>query len=63
MATSADELQTVAYRLNRIARKYKMTISSKKAKSISMCGNRIERVKIVINSNIIEMASYFKYPG
>jgi hypothetical protein len=32
MATSEDELQTVAYHLNLIARKYKMTISSTKTK-------------------------------
>jgi hypothetical protein len=30
MATSEDDLQTVAHRLNLIARKYKMTISSAK---------------------------------
>jgi len=30
IATSEDELQTIAYHLNLIARKYKMTISSKK---------------------------------
>jgi len=30
MATSEDELQTMAYHLNLIARKYKMTISSTK---------------------------------
>ena len=28
MATSVDELQSMAYRLNIIARKYRMTISS-----------------------------------
>jgi hypothetical protein len=28
MATSEDDLQTMAYHLNHIARKYKMTISS-----------------------------------
>jgi hypothetical protein len=54
MATSEDELQTMAYRLNLIARKYKMTTSSTKTKSVAMCGNRIQRVKIVINDNIIE---------
>ena len=30
MATSEDDLQTMAHRLNLIARKYKLTISSKK---------------------------------
>jgi hypothetical protein len=32
MATSEDELQTVAYHLNLIARKYKMNISNIKTK-------------------------------
>jgi len=32
MATSEDELQTMAYHLDLIARKYKITISSTKAK-------------------------------
>ena len=63
MATSEDELQTVAYHLNIIARKYKMTISSIKTQSIAMCGNHIQRVKIVINDNIIERVTDFKYLG
>jgi len=42
MATSEDELQTVAYHLNLIARKYKMATSSTKTKSMAMCGNYIE---------------------
>jgi len=44
----------MAYHLNFIARKYKMTISSTKTKSLAMWGNYIQRVKIVINDNIIE---------
>jgi hypothetical protein len=32
MATSEDELQTMAYHLNLIARKYKMTITCTKTK-------------------------------
>ena len=32
MATSEDDLQTMAHHLNLIARKYKITISSKKIK-------------------------------
>jgi len=51
MATSEDELQTVAYQLNLIARKYKMTISSTKTKSMAVCGNHILRVKIVIKQH------------
>ena len=58
MATSEDELQTMAYRLNIIARKYRMTISSTKTKSMAMQGNHIQRVKIVINDNIIEQVTF-----
>jgi len=37
MATSEDDLQTVAHHLNLIARKYKMTISSKdKGKAVPL---------------------------
>ena len=53
----------MAYHLNIIARKYKMTISSTKTKSRAMWGNHIQRVKIVINENIIEQVTYFKYLG
>jgi len=63
MATSEDDLQTMAYHLNLIARKYKMTISSTKTKSMSMWGNHVQRVKIVINDNIIEQVTDFKYLG
>jgi beta-xylosidase len=54
MTTSEDELQTVAYHLNLKARKYKMNISSIKTKSMAMCGNHIQRVKIVTHDNPIE---------
>ena len=40
-----------------MARKYKMTISSTKTKSMAMLGNHIQRVKIVINDNIIEQVT------
>ena len=58
MATSEDDLQTMAYHLNLIARKYKMTISSTKTKSMAMWGNHIQRVKIVIN---VKIQFFFKY--
>ena len=32
-------------------------------KSMAMCGNHIQRVKIVINDNIIEEVTDFKYLG
>ena len=49
--------------MNLIARKYKMTISSTKTKLMAMWGNHIQRVKIVINDNIIEQVTDFKYLG
>ena len=63
MATSESELQTMAYHLNLIARNYKMTISSTKRKLMAMWRNHIQRVKIVINDNIIEQVTDFKYLG
>jgi len=58
IATSEDELQTTSYHLNLIARKYKM-ISSTKTKSMAIWRNHIQRVKIVINDNIIEQVNRF----
>ena len=63
MATSEDDLQKMAYHLNLIARKYNMIISSTKTKSMAMCGNQIQRVKIVINDITIEQVTDFKYLG
>ena len=63
MATSDDDLQTMAHHSNFITRKYKMTISSTKTKSMAMWGNHIHGVKIVINDNIIEQVTDFKYLG
>jgi hypothetical protein len=40
-----------------------MIISSKKTKSMAMWGNHIQSVKIVINDNIIEQVTDFKYEG
>ena len=34
-----------------------------KSKSMAMWGNNIKRVKIVINDNIIEQVTHFKYLG
>ena len=55
MATSEDELQTMAYHLNLTARKYKMNLSSTKKNSLATCWNCIQVVKIV------EQLSDFKY--
>ena len=63
MATSEDELQTMAYHLNIKVRKYIMTISSTKTKSMAMWRSHIQRVKIVINENITEQVTDFKYLG
>ena len=40
-----------------------MTISSTNTKAMAMWGNHIQRVKIVINDNIIEQVTDFKYLG
>jgi len=53
----------MAHHLKLIARKYKMTISSTKTKSMTMWGNHIQGVKIEINDNIIEQVTDFKYLG
>ena len=63
MATSEDDQQTMAHPLNLIARKYKMTISSTKTKSMATWGNHIQGAKIEINDNIIESGTDFKYLG
>ena len=63
MAISEDDLQTMTHHLNLIARKYKMTISSTKTKSMTMWGKHIQRKTIVINDNIIEQVADFKYLG
>jgi hypothetical protein len=56
----ADEQQTSQTVLLLTARKYKMTIFSTKTESMSMWGgNHIQRVKIVINDNIIEQVTDF----
>ena len=41
MATPENDLQTMAYHLNLIATKYKLTISSTKTKAMAMWGNHI----------------------
>jgi hypothetical protein len=63
MATLEDELQTMAYHLNIMTCKYKITISTTKTKPLEMCGNNIQRVKCVINNNIIEQITGFQYLG
>jgi hypothetical protein len=63
MATCEDELQKMAYHLNLIARKFKMIIFSTKTKSMAMCGNNIQRLKMVIDDKIIEQVTEFKYLG
>jgi hypothetical protein len=40
-----------------------MTISSTETNSMAMWGNHMQRVKIVINYNIIEQVTDFKYLG
>jgi hypothetical protein len=60
VAKSEHDLQTMAYQLNFIARKF-MIISSTKTKAVATWGNHIQRVKTVINDGIIEQVVEFKY--
>jgi len=53
MATSKDDLQTMAYHLNLTARKYKMTISGTKTKAMATWGNHIQWVKIMITTILL----------
>jgi len=55
------DLQTITHHLNLIARKYKITKSSTKTKSMTMWWNHMQRVKIGINENIIEQVTDIKY--
>jgi hypothetical protein len=48
----------MAYHMNTIARKHKMT--STKTKSMAMGGSHIQRVQIVIKDIIIEQVTYFQ---
>jgi hypothetical protein len=53
----------MAHRLHFIAGKYKLILTHIKTKSMAVCGNHIQRVKIVINNNAIEEVSECKYLG
>jgi predicted SPOUT superfamily RNA methylase MTH1 len=53
----------MAYPLSLIARNSKIVISNTKTKSVAMCGNYIQRVKIVTNDNLIEEVRDIKYLG
>jgi hypothetical protein len=46
LAVSEDELQIMAHQLNITASKYKMKISVTRTKSMSVCSNSIQRVKV-----------------
>jgi hypothetical protein len=63
MATSTDEIQTMAHHLNLTARKYGLNTSRTKRKSMAMCGNCVQRVKIVTNDKTIKQVSDFKHQG
>ena len=61
LATSGDDLQTMAKHLKLVVGKYKMTISNTITKSKAMLGNHIRSVQIVINDIIIEYVTGFIY--
>jgi hypothetical protein len=57
------KLQMTAHRLNTIAKKYNLKISTSKTKSIGMCGNEIQSLKMMIKGKIIEQVTEFVYLG
>lgn len=63
LATTEDYLQENITKLNRILLEYNMKISIDKTKVMAMKGKEIQRAKIVINNQIIEQTSTFKYLG
>jgi hypothetical protein len=63
MATSENELLRMAYHLNVIEKKIQNYHIQYKNKSMVVWGNHIQKVKIVINDNIIEQGARFKYLG
>ena len=63
MAESEDKLQRNVNKLNTIITKYNMKISGRITKAMAMQGKKLRRVKIVIDSGIIEQVNEFKYLG
>jgi hypothetical protein len=61
--TSEDKLQTAAYQLNITAKKKNLKISISKTKSMRICGNEIQRLKIVTEGKSTEQVTEFNYPG
>ena len=63
LADSETELQRAIKYLNEIGKEYNMKISGKKTKAMAMIGREQKRMKIVIDEEIIEQVSTFKYLG
>lgn len=63
LAEDEDELQRSMFKLENIARRYGMKISTQKTKTMAFRGKEAVRSKIVINRKIIEQVSSFNYLG
>jgi hypothetical protein len=63
IAESEDALQIAVNELNKIVKKYDVKISTTKTKTIGLCGKNVQRVKIELESKIIEQVSNFNYLG
>jgi len=63
IADTEDNLQKAAHKLNQIIRKYGLTISVQKTKSMAFKGRGPVRTKIVIDNKIIEQVNLFNYLG
>jgi hypothetical protein len=61
MATSEDELQKNGITIETYSKKIQNDYIQHTKKSMAVCGNNIQRVKIVIDDKIIEQVTEFKY--
>jgi len=63
IAKSEDELQMTVNELNKIVKKCEMKMSSSKTRTVVLCGENKQRVKIEIEGKIIENVFNFNYIG
>ena len=63
IASSEDELQLATHKLNQVVSNFNMKISTKKTKVLAFRGKEQARCKIVINNEMIEQVSTFKFLG
>lgn len=63
IASDEDTLQRATYDLNRMTKKYNLSISTEKTKVMAFSGNETVRSKIIINNKPIEQVKTFNFLG